>query len=268
MSQPWQQQPTGDNGPGPQQGQPAPAQPQGFGAPHTPPPGFAAPPAPQQPAYGAPAEAAQQAPGGHGQPAPGGYGQPAPGGYGEPGPAGAQQGGYGYPAPGGAPGPLPGGQEEKSSGPPQNLWFALGAALVAAVICVFAYGALFNAMTDLEAGETRQIGYVSLLVGVIVGAGPAFLAKRNWIAYGVGVVLAGVAIYFGTIFGLAMVANEFQTLMLGSGDGAMSLFFGDMGELMEMWNDGAEPMDWVFMAFAPLGAVIVAQGVLKRDKQS
>ncbi|NJQ07509.1 hypothetical protein [Streptomyces lonarensis] len=265
MSQPWQQQPTGDGGPGPQQGQPAPAQPQGFGAPHTPPPGFAAPPVPQQPAYGAPAGAPpQQAPGGYGQPAPAGYGgQPGA----QPGAVGGQQGGYGYPAPGGAPGQAPGGEEEKSSGPPQNLWFALGAALVATVICIFAYGALFNAMTDLEAGETRQIGYVSLLVGVIVGAGPAFLAKRNWVAYGAGVLLAGVAIYLGTIFGLAMVANELQTLMLGSGDGAMSLFFGDMGELIELWNEGAEPMDWVFMAFAPLGAVIVAQGVLKREKQ-
>ncbi|WP_176599799.1 MULTISPECIES: hypothetical protein [Streptomyces] len=292
MSQPWQQPPTGGNGQDPQQpgngGQP------GFGAPQTPPPGFAQQPPPQQPAYGAPQQAAApgQAPGQPPQGAPGqaGYGYPGqpqtapqPGyGYPQQDQQGAPQPGYGYPQPGGAPGAPGDSGDDSAGGPPQNLLFALGAALVAAVICFFAYGALYNAMTDESTGEVTQIGWVAVLIGVVVGLGPAFMAKRNWVAYIVGAVLALGAVYLGTLYGGAIfMADELSGLSLSApeiafleqqtgltvanGDGAFSIFIKNIGALTDVWTEGAEAMDYVFMALAPVGAIGVAQTVLRRS---
>lgn len=274
MSQPWQQQPNSGYGQQPPQqpgyGQPPQQQP-GFGQPQQPPApqgGFgpptqqpAAQPADQQPGYGYPQQPPAQQP----------TTQPI-----------GQQPGYGYPHPGAQQPGLQGGPPPSDgNGPPQNIWFALGAALVATIFCFFAYGLLFNAMTDMDSGETTQIGYVAILIGAAVGAGPAFLAKRNWGVYAGGAVLALAAVFLGTIYGMSSVLSssldehgllfaaflESEGINAAPGDSGLSIMLGNFGGVLDVWTEAAEAMDYVFMALAPVGAIGICQGVLRREQQ-
>lgn len=247
MSQPWQQQPSQQPGYGQQ-----PPQQAGYGQPQ------------QQPAYGQPQQP--------------GYGQQPPQqpGYGYPQQGAPQQPGYGQQP--GMPPQTPYGTKQ-GGGPPQNMWLAIGLAVVGAIFTFFVYAMVLNAMTN-DDGETTQISYILLIFGAIVGAGPAFLAKRNWPVYITSAVLALGAAYLATLYSGAMyladgleeagpAAVPFIQEMFGieveHGDGALSILFGNIGALHDLWTEAADGMDYVFLLFAPAGAIALAQGVLKRE---
>lgn len=202
-----------------------------------------------------------------------------------------QQGGFGPPprmpgaaqdAPaaqglGGAP-PAPAG----NAGPPQNALLALGIALVAAVALTFLYGMFQDWITNDEGELPRKAGWIGVVVGAAVGAGPAFLAKRNIAVQGAGVVLAFAAVFFATLFaGAILVADglaegapaEAFNVLLGTdvrqGDGAFAVLTGNAGALIEVWTDTAGFMDWFYLALGPLGALGIAGYARKpQEKQA
>jgi hypothetical protein len=163
---------------------------------------------------------------------------------------------------------------------------ALGLAVVGAIFTFFVYALVLDAMTN-DKGETTQISFILLLFGAIVGAGPAFFAKRNWGVYIGGAVLALAAAFLASLYatsmaiagaldeGGAMAAAFFGQVGLDvePGDGALSILFGNLGTLSDLWingvegveDSGADAMDFVFLLFAPGGAIALAQGVLKRE---
>jgi hypothetical protein len=259
MSQPWQQQPPQQPG----YGQQPPQQP-GYG--HQPPqqqPGYGQPP--QQPAYGQPQQPPQP---GYGYPQQGVPPQQPP--YGQQPGMRPQQPGYGA--------------QKPSGGPPQNIGMAIGLAVVGAIFTFFVYALVLDAMTNDE-GETTQISFILLLFGAIVGAGPAFFAKRNWGVYVGGAVLALAAAFLASLYATSMMIAGFldeggamAAAMFGQfglevepGDGALTILFGNLGTLSDLWingfegEGGADAMDWIFLLFAPGGAIALAQGVLKRE---
>jgi hypothetical protein len=264
MSQPWQQQPPQQPG----YGQQPPQQP-GYGQQPPQQPAYGQQP-PQQPGYG------QQPP--QQQPPQPGYGYPQQGAP-QPG-VPPQQQGYGQqPGPGGYPG-----QPAQGGGPKQNTGMAIGLAVVGAIFTFFVYALVLDAMTN-DDGTTTQISYILLLFGAVVGAGPAFFAKRNWGVYIAGAVLALGAAFLATLYAMAMGAAEgleeggemavaFYSMMgldVAADDGALSILFGNLGTLSDLWANGyegeggADAMDFVFMLFAPGGALALAQGVLRRE---
>lgn len=213
------------------------------------------------------------------QPQPGGGGQPPQPGYGYPQQQPPQQPGYGYPPPqpgaGVPPQPYP--QPQQPFGAPAgggypppaspqvrprgNVWAALGLSLLAALLATYLYALLFSGMFDEETGEFTQIGYVALAIGAAVGAGPAFLAKRNWAACLVAAVLALAATVFGEVYGTAMVISEYG---YGSALSANDIFLDHFGDLFNDWWESSEPMNYLFLLFAPLGTVGLCRSVAKR----
>ena len=257
MSQPWQQQPNGGYGQQPPQQQP------GYGQQPPQQPGYGQQPPPPQPGYGQPPQQPQP---GHGYPQ---QGTPAPP------PGMPPQQGDGVPQPGAArPGMPPGdsgqpggypGQPPKGEGPPQNIWLALGASLIGAIVAGFAYAVLVDAMFDEATSEFKQIGYAALVVGIVAGLGPAFLAKRNWGIYAAGAALALVGVVFGELYGTAMVISEHLT---GGMVSTNEIFFENFGDLWDAWTETAEAINYILLLLAPAGAIGICKTVLRRSEQA
>ncbi|MDB1087379.1 hypothetical protein PJ985_07355 [Streptomyces sp. ACA25] len=275
MTQPWQPHPEGGYGrqpkappqqppapprQPPQQQPPPPQQPpaaQQAPAQQAPPPqpGYGFPPAPAQGGFGPPP---QQPPGGFGPPpSQGGPGPHPPGPMMPPPPYGAAPPGpYGQPqSPGGFPPPAPG------SGPPQNVFLAIGVALLCAVLAAFLYGVLLHALFDESKEEFRVVGYAGALVGVLVGLGPAFFAKRNWAVYILGAVLSLAAVWLGELYGMAMVYSDHYTAGVLT---THEIFFQDFAELVDIWREISGPENYVWLFLAPAVALGFCRSVARK----
>ncbi|WP_193317864.1 MULTISPECIES: hypothetical protein [Streptomyces] len=247
MSQPWQQQPEGGYG-----GQQPPQQPGGY-----------------QPQYG---QQPQQPPNPYGQ-------QPPQPGYGYPQQPQPPQQGHGYPQqqqPPHQPGPYggPGGgfpPPPPSSGATGNPAIAILAAVGAMLVVGFVYGLIYNGMFDEEKMEFSQVTWLSLLVGAGVAVGPAFLAKKNYVVWGVAAALALVAAVFGELWGTAMVLSEYvygneMAAEFGlESKGTLEVFFSDFGDVWDAWSDGMEAINYLMLLLAPVGALAVCSSVSKRS---
>jgi hypothetical protein len=254
MSQPWQQQPPQQPG----YGQQPPQQP-GYGQqPQQP---------PQQPGYGQPQQPPQQQPG-YGQPQQPPQ-QPA---YGQP--QQPPQPGYGYPQQGVPPQQPPYGQQPgmppppaygktEGGGIPQNIWLALGLAVVGAVLGGLLYALMVDATFDEMKGEFRQFSYAALAVGLAAGAGPAFFAKRNWGLYIAGAALALLGVVLGELYGTAMVISEHLT---GGAVSTNEIFFDHFGDLWDAWTEASEAINYILLLLAPAGAIGICQAVLRKSQ--
>ncbi|ONK11982.1 hypothetical protein [Streptomyces sp. MP131-18] len=233
MSQPWQQQPDG-GGYGQQ-----PQQPGGYGQPQPNPYGQPQPPQPPAQPYGQPPQQ------GYGYPPP----QPQP-----PQPYGAPQGAPG----GGWPAPPP------SGGPAnQNIALAVLSAVGAALVMAILYAFFYDAMFDESSGEVTKIGYVSLAIGAAVGAGPAFLARRNVAIQAVAAALALVAAVLGELYGTAMILSEYLT----NGEwSATKIFFEEFNHLWDVWTESNDPINYFFLILAPVGVFAIGQAVARRSR--
>ncbi|MEV1008068.1 hypothetical protein [Streptomyces sp. NPDC049881] len=230
MSQPWQ--PAPDNG--------------GYGGPPPPPGG-----APQQP-YGAPPPPPASPYGAPPQQQPNPYGAPP------------QQPGYGYPPQQPNPYGAPGGYMQPGQQAPagNNVGLAILLAVLGTIVAGVLYGYIFKASFDETTGEVTQFNYLSVLVGVIVGLGPAFFAKRNWPVIITGALLAVAAMLLGNLWGMALIVEDFYP---GFDDSAFTAFFQYFGDTWDVWTDGVEAVDIVLWILAPIGALGIAQTVARRS---
>jgi hypothetical protein len=142
-----------------------------------------------------------------------------------------------------------------------NLPAAIGASVVAALVAAFVYGLIYRATLDETTGELTQISYVALGIGVLVGLGPAFLAKRNWTAYIIGAVLALFAAILGELYGTALIVEDFYP---GVDDNAFTILFKYFGDTWDSWQDSNEAINYIFLALSPVAAIGICQAVLRR----
>ncbi len=283
MSQPWQQQPNGGYGQPPQQpggyGQP-PQQPGGYGQPPQQPGGYGQPPPQQQPpqqqppGYGYPQQQPpQQQPPGYGYPQQGQPTGPMPGQGGQPQPFGAPAGG-GYPAPTPPPAPMDNGKA------PIAILAAFGAMVVLFLLYGYGLGSIYDARgaaEDFMNGKEPsfpQYTYAAIVVGLLIALPAAKLAPRNWVVGGVSAAFAGLAVFLGELLTMAVIqanvdseiiditgATEEQLAAEGvETKSAFGYFFGDFGDIFDVWKDGANAINWIFLFVAP----IVVLAIFKR----
>lgn len=200
-----------------------------------------------------------QQPGGHPQ-------QPAP-----------PQPGYGYPQAqpqqpqygGGFPPPPP------PVGRPGNPLLAVGAALGAAIVGGLVYAFLLSALADTDGAEVKvtQFAYAGVAVGALIGFVVAKLGGRNTGLWVVGAVLALAAVFFGELFGYAMImsdlldqhADQLQSVGLEPMS-ATEIFFQHFnsplvegmpgGGLFDGWKEDSDAMTYIFMALADRKSVV------------
>ncbi|WP_374986234.1 DUF3824 domain-containing protein [Streptomyces fradiae] len=184
---------------------------------------------------------------------------PPPGGNpyaGGPGGDAAQQ-----PYPGG-PGTAPAGQQPYPGGPgadpsaqqpfPQygapvqppapargNVGLGLLAALVAALVGAGVYGGIGGAIE-------REIGFVAVGVGLLVGFAAGKVGGRNPLLQGASVLLAAGAVYLGQLVTIAV-------LFAKMGEASFTeIFFQNFGEVMELWKLAAKGMTYVALGVGAL----------------
>lgn len=213
-----------------------------------------------------------QQPGGYPQQQGGYPQQPAPPqpGYGYP-QAQAQQPQPGAPQPqfaGGFPPPAP------QVGRQGNPLAAVGAAVAAALIGGLLYAFLLSAFADTDGPdvEVRQFAYAGVAVGALVGFVVAKLGGRNPALWAVGAVLALVAVFFGELYGYALIMSD---LLEKASSGAAAagglepmsaneIFFQHLNSplidgtsapsLFDGWKEDSTAMTYIFMVLAPVAA--------------
>jgi hypothetical protein len=158
------------------------------------------------------------------------------------------------------PGPGAPGQQPFGAPPPYaqqppartgNPGLAIGVAVVAAIVAAGIYAFILKSLFDDQTGEVTKIGYVSILVGALIGAAIGKLGGRNpglWIA---GAVLAIASVFMGEMYGYAMIFEEVSDGQLGSATEILTDHFGDM---FKGWREDMGAMAWIFMALAPIAA--------------
>jgi hypothetical protein len=104
--------------------------------------------------------------------------------------------------------PFAGGDQFAPAPPPapvrNNFGLGLAAGLGAAVVGALAYGGVMRALAS-EDGSYTEIGYAALAVGALVGFALGKVGGRNPILPFIGVPLALVAVFFGQLFGFALM---------------------------------------------------------------
>ncbi|MFD3535997.1 hypothetical protein [Streptomyces sp. NPDC058664] len=122
-----------------------------------------------------------------------------------------------------------------------NLALGLVAALVAALVAGGVYGAIIG-------GTEREIGWAAVGVGFLVGLAAGKVGGRNPVLPVAGAVLSLGAVYLGQLVGIAiMVAKELDV-------SATDLFLEEFGLLTEAWNEGKDPLTFLFFALAAFAA--------------
>ncbi|MFB7516924.1 hypothetical protein [Streptomyces sp. NPDC056144] len=138
-----------------------------------------------------------------------------------------------------APGPYP------ATPPPaparENLALGLVAAFVAALVAGGVYGAVIG-------GIEREIGWAAVGVGFLVGLAAGKVGGRNPILPVVSAALALGAVYFGQLLGMAIIAGK----QLNAS--AADLIFQEFGALTSAWNEGKDPLTFLFLGIAAFAA--------------
>lgn len=126
-----------------------------------------------------------------------------------------------------------------------NIGLGIVAAVVAALAAAAAYGAIMNAID-------RQVGYAAVGVGLLVGFAAGKLGGRNPVLPVAGAVLSLGAVYLGQLFFIALALADYGNVGLGE-----VLDKAGVGGLNDIWQEGADAMDYVFLAiggFVAFGA--------------
>ncbi|MEC3996498.1 hypothetical protein VSR01_24485 [Actinacidiphila sp. DG2A-62] len=195
------------------------------------------PPPQQQPAPGQNPYAPQQPQAPYGQQPPAGWGgqQQPQGGWGGPQPQGFDPAAY----------PPPGGPMARAAGNPAlGILVGVGAMLVAAVL----YGLLIK-------GTKHEIGYAALGVGALVGLALGKIGGRHPALPFVGVPLALLGVYFGQIFGLALIAASVNDVSVTT---ALTDHY---SFLQDSWKDAMDAKDILFFGIAGLEGFLITKRV-------
>ncbi|MDT0546253.1 hypothetical protein [Streptomyces lonegramiae] len=189
-----------------------------------------------------------------------------------------QPGGYGYPAQ--PPQPQYGGPQQQPQfaggfpppAPPVgrqgNPALAILAAVVAAAVGGLLYAFLLSAMADTDGAEPKvtQFAYAGVAVGALVGFVIAKLGGRNPALWVVGAVLALAAVFFGELYGYAMVAADWVSNYADKAGApstvdiptANDFFFDQFGDLFDGWKKDSGFLTYLFIALSPVAAVSTA----------
>ncbi|WP_030298291.1 hypothetical protein [Streptomyces katrae] len=116
-----------------------------------------------------------------------------------------------------------------------NIGLGIAAALVAALAAAAAYGGIMNAID-------RQVGYAAVGVGILVGFAAGKLGGKNPVLPVVGAILSLGAVYLGQLFYIALALADYGNVGLGD-----VLSHAGVGGLNDIWQEGAEAMDYVFL---------------------
>ncbi|MFF9647958.1 hypothetical protein [Streptomyces sp. NPDC014622] len=156
--------------------------------------------------------------------------------------AGQQPGAYGQPAPAfdGAPFAPP-------APPRDKVALGLVAAVVAALVGAFLYGVIAGAIE-------REVGYIAIGVGFLVGFAASKVGGRNPILPVVSAVLSVGAVYLGQLIGISIVLSDLLH------QSASTLFIDHFDVLPKAWSEGSDFMTYVFLL---LGAVAAFGGAKK-----
>ncbi|MER6778218.1 MULTISPECIES: hypothetical protein [unclassified Streptomyces] len=126
-----------------------------------------------------------------------------------------------------------------------NIGLGIAAAVVAALAAAAAYGGIMNAID-------RQVGYAAVGVGLLVGFAAGKLGGKNPVLPVVGAVLSLGAVYLGQLFFIALALADYGNVGLGE-----VFDKAGVGGLNDIWQEGADAMDYVFLAiggFVSFGA--------------
>ncbi|MFB7052921.1 hypothetical protein [Streptomyces vinaceus] len=126
-----------------------------------------------------------------------------------------------------------------------NIGLGIAAAVVAALVAAAAYGGIMNAID-------RQVGYAAVGVGLLIGFAAGKLGGKNPVLPVVGVLLSLGAVYLGQLFFIALALADYGNVGLGE-----VLDKAGVGGLNDIWQEGADAMDYVFLAiggFVAFGA--------------
>ncbi|MCX4628080.1 hypothetical protein [Streptomyces sp. NBC_01443] len=88
----------------------------------------------------------------------------------------------------------------------------------------------------------RQIGYAAVGVGILVGFAAGKLGGKNPVLPVVGAILSLGAVYLGQLFYIALKLADYGNV--GVGD---VLSHAGVSGLNDIWQEGAEAMDYVFL---------------------
>lgn len=122
-----------------------------------------------------------------------------------------------------------------------NVALGLVAALVAALVAGGVYGAIIG-------GTEREIGWAAVGVGFLVGLAAGKAGGRNPVLPIAGAVLSLGAVYLGQLVGIAIMAGKELNVS------ATDLFLDEFGLLTEAWNEGKDPLTFLFFALAAFAA--------------
>ncbi|MFF9316373.1 hypothetical protein ACF1BP_11300 [Streptomyces sp. NPDC014735] len=150
--------------------------------------------------------------------------------------AGQQPGAYGQPAPAfdGAPFAPP-------APPRDKVALGLVAAVVAALVGAFLYGVIAGAIE-------REVGYIAIGVGFLVGFAASKVGGRNPILPVVSAVLSVGAVYLGQLIGLSIILSDLIH------QSASTLFIDHFDVLTKAWGEGSDFMTYVFLLLSAVAA--------------
>ncbi|MEU9763089.1 hypothetical protein ACFYYY_05370 [Streptomyces sp. NPDC001834] len=159
--------------------------------------------------------------------------------------AGQQPGAYGQP---GQPAPAFGGAPFTPPAPARGkMGLGLLAAVVAALVGAFLYGVIAGAIE-------REVGYIAIGVGFLVGFAASKVGGRNPILPVVSAVLSVGAVYLGQLIGISVILSDMIN------QSASTLFIDHFDVLTKAWGEGSDFMTYVFLL---LGAVAAFGGAKK-----
>lgn len=159
--------------------------------------------------------------------------------------------------------PFAGGDQFAPAPPPapvrNNFGLGLAAGLGAAVVGALAYGGVMRALAS-EDGSYTEIGYAALAVGALVGFALGKVGGRNPILPFIGVPLALVAVFFGQLFGFALMISWWSDAAPDPMT-VTEILTSNLGDLIEGWKEEAEAMTYVFLGISGFAGYAVTKKV-------
>ncbi|MEV6005457.1 hypothetical protein AB0M29_01465 [Streptomyces sp. NPDC051976] len=138
-----------------------------------------------------------------------------------------------------------------------NVGLGLAVGFVAAIIAAFAYAGIMRAMAK-DDGHYTEVGYVAIGVGLLVGFALGKVGGRNPLLPVAGIVLSLLAVFFGEILGLSMIASHYASL--GGADISWFKVFTDhFGDMFKQWKHDFDVKSFFFLAIAGAEGFAVAR---------
>ncbi|MEV0411959.1 hypothetical protein AB0I68_14450 [Streptomyces sp. NPDC050448] len=128
-----------------------------------------------------------------------------------------------------------------------SIGLGIAAAVVAALAAAAAYGGIMNAID-------RQVGYAAVGVGILVGFAAGKLGGKNPVLPVAGAVLSLAAVYLGQLFYIALALADYGNVGLGE-----VLSKAGVGGLNDIWQEGVDAMDYVFLGIGAFVAFATAK---------